>query len=222
MECRMGESDCSRNSVLLGGGGSKGDSMIGVIGLCDAQAVGTCVFKLGMRGRPREDVRASMIDVFLERWSRPASLYKRLCTPCSEAAKGLSDIQYMQKRMTENILRRTISKESKDCFVCGHVRLTSLTAVLRTLLLRISWSHWSNLFVTDHFSLVGEISSDPGYKQRTISSPKQPMSSGIADSLQSSALSAALFSDIFAQVLDESLDRPNSESTSSSLHQFKS
>lgn len=48
------------------------------------------------------------------------------------------------------------------------------------------------------------------------------MSSGIADSLQSSALAAALFSDSVAQVLDESLDRPNSEPTSFSLHQPKS
>lgn len=67
-ECGMGESGCSRNPILFGGGGSKGDSMIGVTGLCDdAQVAGTCVLKLGMRGRPREDVRASMIDAFLER-----------------------------------------------------------------------------------------------------------------------------------------------------------
>lgn len=89
---------------MFGGGGSKGDSMIGVIGLCDAQAAGTCVLKLGMRGRPRDDVRASMIDAFLERLSLSSSLLKRLCTPCNDAVKGLSDIQCMQKRMTENML----------------------------------------------------------------------------------------------------------------------
>ena len=100
----MGESGCSRNPILFGGGGSKGDSMIGVIGLCDAQVTGTCVLKLGMRGRPREDVRALMIDAFFERLSRSSSLCKPLCTPCNDAAKGLSDIQCMQKRMTENIL----------------------------------------------------------------------------------------------------------------------
>lgn len=66
-ECGMGECGCSRNPILFGGSGSKGDSMIGVIGLCDAQEAGTFVLKLGMRGRPREDVRASMIDAFLER-----------------------------------------------------------------------------------------------------------------------------------------------------------
>lgn len=76
--------------------------------------------------------------------------------------------------------------------------------------------------MTDHCSSAGEISSDPGYTQRTKSSPKSLTSSGIADSLQFSALAAAIFSDIVAQVVDESLDIPNSESTSSSLHQPKS
>ena len=103
-ECPMGESSCSRNPILFGGGGSKGDSIIGVIGLCDPQVAGTCVFKLGMRGRPREDVRASMIDAFLEKRSPSSSLCKRLFTPCNDAANGLSDIQCVQKRMTENIL----------------------------------------------------------------------------------------------------------------------
>lgn len=76
--------------------------------------------------------------------------------------------------------------------------------------------------MTDHCSSAGEISSDPEYMQRTKPPPKPPTSSGIADSLRSSALAAALFSDTVARVLDESLDRPSSESTSSSLHQPKS
>lgn len=100
----MGGFGCSRKPILLGGGGSNGDSIIGVIGLGDAQVDGTCVSMLRMRGRPREDVRTSIIDAFLDKRSPSASLFKRLCTPCKDAAKGLSDIQCTQKRMTANIL----------------------------------------------------------------------------------------------------------------------